>query len=118
MAKDSKNSLIDQSATQVDNYEVKPESFPSGGGQKHGAMAEGANQLSNAPCGVRHLEDGGEGSGPGTPSVWGKGGSAFSVEKNKGEGDSAPSKVSISYGVDFSSGQVSPNVETVRGAEN
>ena len=113
MAKDSKNSLIDQSATQVDNYEVKPESFPSGGGQKHGAMAEGANRLSKAPCSPSQLED----DGDLTPSVWGKGGKAFSVEKNKGEGDSAPSKMSIKASVDFASGQIVPNVEDVRNVE-
>ena len=112
MAQDGKNSLVSQTENQTDPGDAKPGDFPAKGGMKHGQMAEGANQLSNAPDCPRTLEDGGWGaSGVGTPSVWGKGGGHFKVETNKGESsEGSPSKVSVKYSVDLKSGQSVPNV--------
>ena len=108
--KNGKDELISQSMEQVDNYKVRPESFPMKGVKPVG-MAEGKDKLSDAPDCPRTLEDSGWGpSGAGTPSVWGKGGTHFKVETNKGESEEgSPSKVTAPRSVNFETGQIEPN---------
>jgi len=109
--------LVPLTAPEMDTYRVRGSDFPftfktpedsSGGSQ--GAGLEQQDKLvpeSSLQEMPRHNADDGPGSsGAGTPSVWGKEGKGFSVEKNKGEGDMAATAVSIAEGVDFIGGQI------------
>lgn len=104
----AKNKLVDQTPTQVDNYYVRGGDFPVSGkgsdlipaGKPYG-FSQGHNELVEAPEGNRNLED----DGDQTPSVWGKGGKAWTVETNRGESNSAASDANIMNGVDFVSGK-------------
>lgn len=114
--------MVEQSATQVDNYDVKPEDFKYASHASRDAQsglprgtAEGKDKLAESMCeSPRRLES--MGGKDLQPSDWGTGGKGvFKPETNKGESDEAsPSKVSLGCSVDFSSGQVSPNVEDAR----
>jgi hypothetical protein len=102
-----KDSLVSLNPAQVDNYTVKPSQFPSSG---KGQMAEGKDQLcsqgeyqSSPRC---EQDDGMGSSGAGTPSNWGKGGTGFKIERNKGEGESAPSAISDRCSVDLVTGKI------------
>lgn len=110
--------LVSESIAQVDPYRVTGKDFPvkTPAGHEYG-FESGKDELVDAPCGVRHLEDGGEGSGYGTPSVWGKGGKAFPVGKNGGEGESKPSGMSYGYSINCESGDIMPNVHDIRNVE-
>lgn len=104
-----KNKLVPLNPSQVDNYNATGADFPVSGkgsdlipaGKPHG-YAEGKNQLVEAPCGNRNLED----DGDQTPSVWGKGGKTWTVETNRGEGNGAASSVSYMNSVDLVSGMM------------
>jgi len=104
-----KNKLVPLNPSQVDNYNATGADFPSTGkgsdlipaGKPHG-YAEGKNELVKAPCGNRNLED----DGDLTPSVWGKGGKAFSVETNRGESNSSAESMSIMNSVNLSTGMM------------
>lgn len=63
---------------------------------------EGLTHQSETQEGPRHNED----DGDRTPSVWGKGGKAFSV----GQSDGGSTTVKIPQSVDLKTGQVVPNV--------
>ena len=99
-AKPGHDEMVSQSMEQVDNYMVKPESFPAKGGLAKG-YTENANKIGMGVSSPSYLED----NGDLTPSVWGKGGKAFKVETSKGESDEgSPSKVSIDCSVDLKTG--------------
>lgn len=108
-----KDNLVPLSPSQVDPYRVKGSDFPAPKGMpKAGEMSgqdelatQSANQVSPRAA---------EGEGDNGPSVWGKGGTEFKVEQNKGEGGQPSTSLSIGCGVDFGSGQISPNVSTDR----
>ena|SRR5579872_5503634 len=81
----------------------------------HSQSSDGAGKDQLVPwkgaSGTRHIEDGGPGSGSGTP-VGDRSGvaSAFPIVKGKGESDSgSPSSVSIPDSVDLSKGHVCGN---------
>lgn len=113
---DEKNKLIDQSITQVDNYYIRGDDFPVTGkgsdlipaGKEHG-FAQGHNELVEAPCGNRNLED----SGDQTPSVWGKGGTTWTVETNHGESNSSADSPSFGNSVNFVTGKMDGYEERV-----
>ena len=102
-----KNKLVPLNPNQVDNYNATGGDFPAPtkgsdlipAGKPHG-YAEGKNELVEAPCGNRNLED----SGDLTPSVWGKGGTTWTVQANKGEGSESATSVSYMNSVDLVSG--------------
>lgn len=107
-----KNSLVPLSPSEIDSYRVKGSDFPAPKGPKAGEMSgqdelvmQSTNQMSPRSA---------EGEGADGPSVWGKGGTEFKVEMNKGEGGEPSVAVSIGCGVDFKSGQITPNVSTER----
>lgn len=88
----------------------KPSDFTVGGPSlgAAGSMPAGENKLISQTTnqeGTRHTQD----SGPGTPSVWGK--ADFPVTVSTGEGGGPSKAVSIPQSVDFSTGQISPNVK-------
>jgi hypothetical protein len=109
--------LVPLTAPEMDTYRIKGSDFPftfktpedsSGGSQ--GAGLDQQDKL----CPEKELQmyprynadDGCGESGAGTPSVWGKEGKGFSVEKNKGEGDEPSKAMMIAEGVDLIGGQI------------
>ena len=103
----AKNALVPQSAKDVVHNDDKATDFQNVGGSGPGGKP-GYNQLVSeavAEESPRELEGDKEG-----PSVWGKGGTAFSVSKGAGEGTSVGSR----FGVDLVNGDISPNVSTER----
>ena len=87
----------------------KPSDYPAVGPSGAAGMSSGAGQLvklTEAQEGPRHTEDAGEQ----TPSTWGVEDRGFVVEKNKGEGGSPSTAVSIPVSIDCDSGQIVPNV--------
>lgn len=107
-----KDNLVPLSPSQKDPGTVRGTDFPAPKGPKAGEMSgqdelvmQSANQVSPRSA---------EGEGADGPSVWGKGGTEFKVEMNKGEGGEPSMAVSIGCGVDFKSGQITPNVSTER----
>jgi hypothetical protein len=104
-----KNKLVPLNPSQVDNYNATGADFPSTGkgsdlipsGKPYG-YAEGKDKLVDAPEGNRNLED----SGDMTPSVWGKGGKAFTVQTNSGESNSSASSVSYMNSVNLVTGMM------------
>jgi hypothetical protein len=120
--KDSKlhgvqDDLVPLTAPEMDTYRVRGDDFPftfktpedsSGGSQ--GAGLEQQDKL----CPEKELQvyprynadDGAGESGAGTPSVWGKEGKGFTVEKNKGEGDEPAKAMTIAEGVDLVTGKL------------
>jgi hypothetical protein len=109
MASDEHNKLVDQTMTQVDPYRVRGTDFPAAdkpapqvpANYPHG-FSQGHNELVEAPCGNRNLED----SGDQTPSVWGKGGKTWTVETNRGEGSEAATSMSYMNSVNLVSGMM------------
>jgi len=107
MASEEKNALVSQSIQQVDSYYVRGDEFVVGGkgsdvvvtSKPHG-WAEGHNELVEAACDNAALES----DGDMTPSVWGKGGKAFPVETNRGEGNGPASSMTYMGGVDCVTG--------------
>lgn len=111
----AKNSLVSQSQDQKDPYRVKGTDFPvssvmatnkqSGG--KYGT-SEGKNELAKYNTnqeGPRHIED----DGPLTPVPGNRGAkiaSNFSIETNKGEGNSDTGEVGISQMIDLQTGHI------------
>ncbi len=93
-----KDTLVKQSADQVDNYKVKPGSFKKSNGAQ---TSSGKDQL--CPEGgylgsPRNCQDGGDL----TPSDWGK--NSFTVKKTSG-GEEGKS-LSVSEGVDLVTGKI------------
>lgn len=124
-AKPGHDDMVTQSIEQVDPYRANPNDFkytshPSRDAQSGlpRGTAEGKDKLAEGMCeSPRRLES--MDHADLRPSVWGQGGKAFTVETNGGESDEgSPSKVSCSYSVDFSSGQVTPDVAKIRNEEN
>ena len=116
--------LVHETENQTDPHWAKAEDFKVTGSSlgKEGEVQAGKDQLTPCVEETRHCEDDGPGeSGAGTPTGgdWGAAtkGRTFHVETNKGEGDSAPSKLSIPFSVNFESGQVTPDVAKIRGHE-
>lgn len=121
-----KNTLVSQSDSQRDPYKVTGSDFSAkevnaatGQDGAYGA-SEGHNQLaaqSENQVGPRYIEDGGAGSGPGTPTDWESGGrsakvaAAFPVKTSKGDGSS----VSLEYGVDCTTGKITGGSRTAYG---
>jgi hypothetical protein len=114
---DAKNSLVDLTDPQRDTYRVRGSDFSKtsvravdGAGGEHGEGMGPHNVLvgqTETQRKARHNADSGAGeSGYGTPSVWGKEGEAFAVQKNKGEGSSPATDVAIAEGVDLVSGRI------------
>lgn len=113
-----KDELVSMNEMQKDPYRVKGSDFSvsnvsaaTGQSGTHGT-AEGIDKLaaqSENQCGPRHIEDGGRGSGSGTPTAWESGGrsgkvsSAFPVKRNDAE--SAPSVASFES-VDLKTGKI------------
>lgn len=88
----------------------KPSDYPAVGPMGAAGMAEGAGKLvplSELQEGPRHNAD----SGEQTPSVWGKAGTLYTVEKNKGEGGMASTAVSIKGSLNLETGQMEPNAK-------
>lgn len=112
-----KDSLVSLSDTQKDPYYVRGKDFPVSLSGKVGD-ASGKDELCTLTETQAHPKynesDGAGESGGGTPSVWGKGGKAFSVSVNAGEGGGPATSASIEWGVDLASGQVTPSVSTER----
>lgn len=112
-----KDSLVSMSTNQETPHDAKASDFPKSGG---GMQAEGKDSLcsqSEMQCSPRHEQDGGPGSsGAGTPSEWGKGGTGFKVERNKGEGDSAPSSIGATGSIDLETGKMI--VDGYKGTKN
>lgn len=119
MAKEEagKNSLVSQTAQQIDSYHAKGSDFSvkkvkaatDQSGER--GMSEGQDMLatlSENQEGPRHCEDGGSMK----PTEWQSGGRSKTVAKcfpvgtNKGEGEDSPSKMSIAVGVDFMTGKI------------
>ena len=116
--------LVHETQNQTDPHLAAPGDFKVTGSSlgKEGEVPAGKDQLTPCVEETRHCEDDGPGeSGAGTPTGgdWGAAskGKAFHVETNKGEGDSAPSKLSIPYSVNLSSGAVTPDVADIRNHE-
>lgn len=114
---DAKDTLVSLTNTQKDPYYVRGSDFPVNLSGKAGE-ASGKDELasqSDLQVHPRYNEsDGGGESGYGTPSVWGKGGKAFTVSTNAGEGGGPATSASIGWSVDLKSGQVTPDVLTDR----
>ena len=108
---DAKNSLVDLTDPQRDNYRVKGSDFPAKVKGAQGASKDAQDKLvpqSTEQKYARHNADDGAGiSGAGTPSKWGDEGRAFSVQTNKGEGSESAKSVSIPESVDLVSGRIS-----------
>jgi hypothetical protein len=119
---DMHDELVSETQNQADPHLARPENFKvSGTMGKAGDKAVPENTLMGVD-GVRHNEDDGPGPhGSGTPtgdnfsaSMKGK---AFPVQVNKGEGDESPSQMSIPFSIDCESGQIMPNVYSIRNKE-
>jgi len=103
-----KDQLVSVPVDLADVYRVTGSNFPNVGGSGMGSKP-GYNQLvqeATAEEAPRTLEGDSEG-----PSVWGKGGTAFSVAKSSAEAGTAQS---AGFGVDLVNGDISPNVSTER----
>ena len=88
--------------------DAKPSDFPAVGPSGAAGMAEGAGKLVKLSLnqeGPRHAQDTGEQ----TPSRWTVEG--YTVEKNKGEGGTASTAVSIKGSLDLETGQMVPNAK-------
>ncbi len=82
-----KNKLVPLNPNQVDNYNATGGDFP--------APTKGSDLI---PAGKPH------GYADLTPSVWGKGGTTWTVQANKGEGSESATSVSYMNSVDLVSG--------------
>jgi hypothetical protein len=91
----AKDTLISQSPTQVDNYEVKPSSFPSSGSAQSASGKDELCRLSENQCSPRHTQD----DGDLTPSNWAK--NVFTVGRStaeEGKNLSDPNSVDLATG--------------------